>query len=101
MPFYGNAVLINHGLGIFSFYANLKESIVKNGQSLKKGDVIGFTGESSSYSSPGLYFAVFVSGTPMDPNLFLNTQSFIKALPKKIGVIKKKLGISVISPMEK
>ena len=101
MPFYGNSVLVNHGLGIFSFYANLKESIVKNGQSLKKGDVIGFIGESSSYAATGLYLAVFVSGTPMDPNQFLNTQSFIKALPKKIGAIKKKLGISVVSPMEK
>lgn len=101
MPFYGHYVIVNHGLGIFSLYGNLKESSVREGQVVRKADVLGFTGASSSYGIEGLYFSLYASGAPMDPSFFLNTQTYIKAVPKKIGALKKKLGIEVSSPLEK
>jgi murein DD-endopeptidase MepM/ murein hydrolase activator NlpD len=64
---YGNVVLIDHGLGLFSLYGHLSESSVKEGQYVKKGDVIGRTGRTGLALGDHLHFGILVHGQEVDP----------------------------------
>lgn len=65
---YGNAIVIDHGVGIQSLYAHLSEIQVKTGQMLKKGDTIGKTGSTGLAAGDHLHFSIQVDGVMVDPN---------------------------------
>lgn len=67
MGIYGNAVIIDHGLGLQSLYAHLSEMNVKEGQKVKKGQTIGRTGATGLAGGDHLHFAILISGTPVNP----------------------------------
>jgi len=46
MGIYGNSIIIDHGLGLFSFYAHLGMTNVKKGQNIEKGQPVGRSGTS-------------------------------------------------------
>jgi murein DD-endopeptidase MepM/ murein hydrolase activator NlpD len=69
---YGNVVLIDHGLGLFSFYGHLSESSVKEGQYVKKGDIIGRTGKTGLALGDHLHFGILVHGQEVDPIYWLD-----------------------------
>jgi murein DD-endopeptidase MepM/ murein hydrolase activator NlpD len=69
---YGNVVLIDHGLGLFSLYGHLSESSVKEGQYLKKGDIIGRTGRTGLALGDHLHFGILVHGQEVDPVYWLD-----------------------------
>lgn len=55
----GNSVLIDHGNGYYTRYAHMTNKIpVKVGQTVKKGDIIGYMGNSGSSTGTHLHFAV-------------------------------------------
>ncbi len=55
----GNSIVINHGNGYYTTYAHLHKTIkVKVGQTVKKGQVIGYMGSSGSSTGAHLHFAV-------------------------------------------
>lgn len=64
---YGNAVIIDHGLGIFSLYAHLSSIGTKTGQSVKKGDIIGQSGLTGLAGGDHLHFSIIVGGEFVDP----------------------------------
>ncbi len=63
----GNAVLIDHGTGIFTIYAHLSEIDVAPGQRIEKGQRLGLTGASGRVSGPHLHWGVKVNGVAVDP----------------------------------
>ena len=69
---YGNVVLINHGLGLFSLYGHLSEISVKEGQYVKRGDIIGRTGTTGLASGDHLHFGILVHGQEVDPIYWLD-----------------------------
>jgi len=69
---YGNVVLIDHGLGLFSLYGHLSESSVKEGQYVKKGDIIGRTGRTGLALGDHLHFGILVHGQEVDPIYWLD-----------------------------
>jgi len=70
----GNMVIIDHGSGIFSVYMHLFNfNAVKVGEQIKKGDVIGISGQSGRVGGPHLHFAVKVSNSYVDPFGFIET----------------------------
>jgi murein DD-endopeptidase MepM/ murein hydrolase activator NlpD len=69
---YGNVVLIDHGLGLFSLYGHLSESSVKEGQYVKKGDIIGRTGTTGLALGDHLHFGILVHGQEVDPIYWLD-----------------------------
>lgn len=64
---YGNAVLIDHGLGLTSLYAHLSSASVSQGQEVAKGDEIGRTGETGLAGGDHLHFSILLRGNHIDP----------------------------------
>ncbi len=64
---YGNHTLISHGNGLFSMYAHQSRFGAEEGQTVKKGDVIGYVGSTGYSTGPHLHFEIHVGGTPYDP----------------------------------
>lgn len=63
----GQTVLINHGYGLFSSYAHLSETAVKEGNAVKRGDLIGKIGKTGRATGPHLHFSFFWYETRVDP----------------------------------
>lgn len=68
---YGQLVIISHGEGYHTLYANLAEIFYKVGDIIKEQQVIGRVGESGTLNSPGLYFEIRYKGKPLDPTQWL------------------------------
>lgn len=64
---HGNYVIIDHGDGIETKYGNLSEVALKSGQQVKKGDVIGMSGNIENASANGVYFELLYMGESQNP----------------------------------
>ncbi|MCD6152468.1 MAG: M23 family metallopeptidase [Syntrophobacterales bacterium] len=64
---YGNAIIIDHGLGLFSFYAHLGMINVKKGQPVEKGEPIGQSDTTGLAGGDHLHFGIFVGNRFADP----------------------------------
>jgi len=64
---YGNAVIIDHGLGVFSLYGHLSSIVVKSGQAVKMGEHIGQTGDTGLAGGDHLHFSIMLDGTHINP----------------------------------
>jgi murein DD-endopeptidase MepM/ murein hydrolase activator NlpD len=64
---YGNAVILDHGLGLFSLYGHLSEIGVKQGAKVNRGDPIGKTGDTGLAAGDHLHFSMMVHGVHVDP----------------------------------
>jgi murein DD-endopeptidase MepM/ murein hydrolase activator NlpD len=64
---YGNHTLISHGNGLFSMYAHQSRFGASEGQTVKKGQVIGYVGSTGYSTGPHLHFEIHVGGVPYDP----------------------------------
>ncbi len=65
--FSGNAVFIDHGLGIYSVYLHLSEIRVKPGEMIDKGQVLGLAGATGRVTGPHLHWGVRAQGARVDP----------------------------------
>jgi len=63
----GNAVLINHGLGVYSGYWHQTEILVEVGQQVQPGDLIGYIGDTGLVTGPHLHWEVRINGYAVDP----------------------------------
>ena len=64
---YGNSVMIDHGMGLFSLYSHLSTMDVSPGQKVNKGDIIGKTGMTGLAGGDHLHFGMFVNKTFVNP----------------------------------
>jgi murein DD-endopeptidase MepM/ murein hydrolase activator NlpD len=64
---YGYTIEIDHGNGIKTKYAHNDKLLVKNGQKVKRGDVIAYLGNSGRSTAPHLHYEVLVKGIPKNP----------------------------------
>lgn len=65
--FSGNAVFIDHGLGIVSVYLHLSEILVEPGMPVERGQVIGLAGATGRVTGPHLHWGVRAQGARVDP----------------------------------
>lgn len=73
---YGMHVIVDHGFDYATLYAHLSELKVRNGQRVKRGDVIGLVGNTGLSSGPHLHYEVHKGGEPVDPaNYYFNDLS--------------------------
>ena len=64
---YGNTVVIDHGLGVFSLYGHLSSIGVHPGQAVKAGDSLGQTGDTGLAAGDHLHFSIMLRGVHVDP----------------------------------
>jgi murein DD-endopeptidase MepM/ murein hydrolase activator NlpD len=70
---YGNHVVIEHGYGYKTLYAHMSKYIVKKGQKVKRGDVIGYVGSTGTSVAPHLHYEVHKDGRKINPvNFYYN-----------------------------
>jgi len=71
---YGREVQIDHGNGIVTLYAHLSGFNVVEGQTVVKGEVIGYVGHSGSrVTGPNLHYEVQIRGSAVNPHKYLRT----------------------------
>jgi murein DD-endopeptidase MepM/ murein hydrolase activator NlpD len=63
----GNAVIVDHGAGVFSGYCHLDSIDAKVGQSVRRGDVLGRVGATGLVTGAHLHWELRVSGVAVDP----------------------------------
>ena len=70
---YGNSIIINHGYGVKSLYAHMEKFNIKEGQKVKRGQVIGLVGNTGLSTAPHLHYEVIHKGEKVNPiNYFFN-----------------------------
>jgi hypothetical protein len=63
----GNTVIIDHGLGVFSYYCHLSKLLVHRGDMVGKGDVIGKCGTTGRSTGPHLHWTMRIFDSRVDP----------------------------------
>lgn len=66
----GNHIEINHGFGYETIYAHLDGFNVRQGQKVKRGDIIGYVGSTGLSVAPHLHYEVKLNGLNVDPALY-------------------------------
>jgi septal ring factor EnvC (AmiA/AmiB activator) len=64
---YGQFVIVDHGKGYYTLYANLSEIMVETGNSVKAGETIGLVGDSGSLEGAKLHFELRHKKDQLDP----------------------------------
>ncbi len=88
---YGKVVRINHGGGFVSLYAHQSKILVKTGQHVKRGQVIGRAGSTGRSTGPHLHFGLYFKGRPIDPLRYIahkGTGKF-RTIVEKHTIMKK------------
>ncbi len=80
----GNHVVINHGYGYETKYLHMVRIKARNGQRVKRGEVIGWVGNTGASTGPHLHYEVHINRSPVDPVYFffndLNAQQYDQVL---------------------
>lgn len=80
----GNHVIINHGYGYETEYMHMVRIKAVEGQRVKRGEVIGWVGNTGASTGPHCHYEVHINGTPVDPVYFfyndLNAEQYDRLL---------------------
>ena len=68
---YGRLIILDHSGGYFTLYAHASEILVRPGDTVARGQVIGKVGDTGSLEGPQLYFELRHKGKPLDPLAWL------------------------------
>lgn len=67
---YGNKVVINHGYGYQTLYGHMVRVKARNRQKVKRGEIIGWVGNTGKSTGPHCHYEVHVNGQEVDPVYF-------------------------------
>ncbi len=70
---YGKEIVINHGFGYKTRYAHLSSFVVNKGDTVKRGDLIGFVGSTGKSTGPHLHYEVEKDGHKVNPINFFHS----------------------------
>ncbi|MDI6641695.1 MAG: M23 family metallopeptidase [Elusimicrobiota bacterium] len=75
---YGKLIIIEHKFGFKTYYAHLWKSLVKNGQKVTRGEVIGLMGDSGTTTGTHLHYEVWHNNKVVNPKRFLDKDVLFK-----------------------
>ena len=85
---YGNLLIIDHNFGFKTLFAHLHKIVVKNGDFVKKGQIIAYTGNTGLSNGPHLHYEIRYIGVVLNPLNFikwnLKNYSYIFKKEKKV-----------------
>jgi murein DD-endopeptidase MepM/ murein hydrolase activator NlpD len=64
---YGNAVVVRHGFGIATRYGHMSRIAARTGQTIRRGDVIGYVGSTGRATSAHLHYEILLNGQTINP----------------------------------
>lgn len=83
---YGNCIIIRHAFGFETLYSHQYKNLVKTGDKVKAGDVIGLTGRTGRATTEHLHFEVKYRGVRINPStIFDHTKRSLKATTLVLG----------------
>lgn len=68
---YGHTVIIDHGLGLMTFYMHLSKIKGEKGDNVKRGDLIAWSGNTGYSLGPHLHLSIRIGGLTIDPMKFM------------------------------
>lgn len=80
----GNFVLIDHGNGFRTKFAHLKKSLVKKGDLVTRGQVIGLVGNSGRSTGPHVHYEIHYDDKIVNPTRFVRINKYLKRYLKKL-----------------
>jgi murein DD-endopeptidase MepM/ murein hydrolase activator NlpD len=84
----GNAVIVDHGDGLFTMYFHLSEIAVESGREISKGERVGSVGTTGRSTGPHLFFGVRWHGARIDPKYLFADPAKIPSVEKLSGKTK-------------
>jgi murein DD-endopeptidase MepM/ murein hydrolase activator NlpD len=86
---YGLTVVLDHGQGVASTYSHLSKKLVEVGQKVKKGDVIGLTGQTGLAGGDHLHFGIMVGGVFVNPAEWWDSHWVQDNIVRKLALINR------------
>jgi murein DD-endopeptidase MepM/ murein hydrolase activator NlpD len=71
----GNVVILEHGCGFSTVYAHNTTNMVKVGQKVKRGEIIGYVGSTGKSTGPHVHYEVWKDGRTINPQKYLPRSS--------------------------
>jgi murein DD-endopeptidase MepM/ murein hydrolase activator NlpD len=75
---YGIAAEIDHGLGVSTLYGHMSRVVVKEGQHVKKGQIVGYQGSTGRSTGSHLHYEVRYYDKPVNPKNFLEAGKHVR-----------------------
>jgi murein DD-endopeptidase MepM/ murein hydrolase activator NlpD len=87
---YGNEIFVDHGFGFGSRYAHLSSILVREGQIVKRGQLIGKVGQSGRATGPHLHYEVLYENKPVNPSFYFDNSLSIEEYQKILKLASNK-----------
>ena len=71
LTIYGNAVIVDHGQEIKTLYGHLSKLSVTPGQTVERGTILAYSGNTGRSSGPHLHYEILIKGRPVNPRAYL------------------------------
>ena len=76
---YGKYILISHGNGYTTSFAHMQTFLVKKGDRVKRGQLIGLVGNSGRSTGPHLHYEINLNKKPVDPGKFMKFAKLLES----------------------
>ncbi len=93
---YGKVIGIDHGAGLFSIYAWLKDSLVSVGENVNRGQAIAQAGGSGLSRGADYFYQLRLYDTPINPAEWWDRSWYLGHVVEKINDVKRKIGLPVL-----
>jgi len=91
---YGKSVIIDHGFGLFTLYSHMSFIGVDEGQEVRKGQIIGRTGQTGLAGGDHLHYGMYVQGVAVDPIEWWDPKWLENSIVEPIKTIEREYGVS-------
>jgi murein DD-endopeptidase MepM/ murein hydrolase activator NlpD len=88
---YGNTVILDHGLGVYTLYAHLSSMDVKAGDTIQKRAILGRSGSTGLAGGDHLHYEVMIRGVPVLPLEWWDRKWIQDNVERKLDAVRKEL----------